>query len=133
VIKKKPIKNKVTKKATLKRTDSLLCIPEKNLMVKEIFMDSGDLILSFQSEYKPFFMKIQKLMRQVSKKTFNRKVELDKLGIDVWQFIDGEKNVKNIINDFSELHKLNQKEAEISVTLFLKSLGEKGLIGIREP
>ncbi len=122
------------KKNVIAKNDALLCIPEKNGLVEEIVLDSGDLILSYQATYKPFFKKIQKIIRnKKSKESFRRKIQLDQLGIDVWSRLNGEKNVKTIIKEFASLHHLNYKEAEISVTLFLRSLGEKGLIGIKEP
>jgi len=121
------------KKSHLKKDEALLCIPEKNTSIEEIFLDSGDLLLSYPAMYKPFFIKIQKIMRRNSKKTFRRKIQLDRLGVDVWSLLDGKKNVKTIIKDFARLHTLNYKEAEVSVTLFLRSLGEKGLIGIKDP
>ncbi len=117
----------------LQKGHALLCIPGKNQAVEETLLDSGDVILSYQAEYKPFFIKVKKLMRSNAKDTFKRKIQLDQLGIQVWTLIDGEKNVKAIIKEFASVHTLNYKEAEISVTYFLKSLGEKGLIGIREP
>ena len=121
------------KKNNFKKNDALLCIPEKNTTVKENFLDSGDLILTYQAMYKPFFLRIKKIVRQNPKKTFTRKIQLDGLGVDVWSLLDGKKNVRTIIKKFAVRHTLNYKEAEISVTLFLKSLGEKGLIGIKEP
>ncbi|NOX32254.1 MAG: PqqD family protein [Deltaproteobacteria bacterium] len=124
---------KFNKKNTIKKNNALSCIPEKNSFIEEIFLDSGDLVLSYQAMYKPFFIKIQKMMRLNSKKTFKRKIQLDRLGVDVWSLLDGKKNVKTIIREFAALHTLNYKEAEISVTLFLRSLGEKGLIGLKEP
>jgi len=121
------------KKNNLTKNNALLCIPEKNSLVEEIFLDSGDLILSYQAIYKPFFIKMRKIIRKNPEKSFRRKIQLDSLGVDVWSLVDGEKNVKTIIKEFAALHTLNYKEAEISVTLFLRSLGEKGLIGIKEP
>ena len=121
------------KKNNFKKNDALLCIPEKNTTVKENFLDSGDLILTYQAMYKPFFLRIKKMVGQNPKKTFTRKIQLDGLGVDVWSLLDGEKNVRTIIKEFAVRHTLNYKEAEISVTLFLRSLGEKGLIGIKEP
>ena len=120
-------------KNNLKKKDALLCIPEKNTEVKENFLDSGDLILTYQAMYKPFFLRIKKIVGQNPKKTFTRKIQLDGLGVDVWSLLDGKKNVRTIIKEFAVRHTLNYKEAEISVTLFLRSLGEKGLIGIKEP
>ena len=121
------------KKNNFKKNDAILCIPEKNTTVKENFLDSGDLILTYQAMYKPFFLRIKKIVGQNPKKTFTRKIQLDGLGVDVWSLLDGEKNVRTIIKEFAVRHTLNYKEAEISVTLFLRSLGEKGLIGIKEP
>lgn len=121
------------KKNNFKKNDALLCIPEKNTTVKENFLDSGDLILTYQAMYKPFFLRIKKIVGQNPKKTFTRKIQLDGLGVDVWSLLDGKKNVRTIIKEFAVRHTLNYKEAEISVTLFLRSLGEKGLIGIKEP
>ena len=115
------------------KQDAFLCIPVKNDLVEETILDSGDLLLSYQAVYKPFFRKIQKLIQKDFEKTFQRKIELDRLGMDVWSLLDGKKNVKTIVRKFAALHKLNTKEAEISVTLFLRSLGEKGLIAIKEP
>lgn len=102
-------------------------------MVEETRLESGDLILSYQAMYKPFFLKVRKLVRSDAKTTFRRKIQLDQLGVQVWSLIDGQRDVKNIINKFAAHHMLNYREAEISVTLFIKSLGEKGLIGIKEP
>ncbi|WP_300464717.1 PqqD family peptide modification chaperone [Desulfobacula sp.] len=121
------------KKPDLDKKDALLCIPEKNSLVEETYLDSGDLILSYPALYKPFFMNIQKIIRRNPQATFLRKIQLDRLGIDVWLLLDGKKNVKTLIKEFAVLHTLNYKEAEISVTLFLRSLGEKGVIGIKEP
>ena len=46
--------------------------------------------------------------------------------------IDGKREARKIIDDFQETHKLNRREAEISVTTFLKELGKRGLIVMRE-
>jgi len=114
------------------RKDSLLCIPEKNAGVEEVFLDTGDLVLSFPVRYKPFFMRLQRFLRSNPQKTFRRKIQLDRLGVDVWSLLDGNRDVKAVIKAFARLHGLDEKEAEISVTHFLRSLGQKGLIRIKE-
>jgi len=118
---------------TLTRKAALLCVPEKNGTVEEAFLDSGDLILCYQAVYRPFFLKVKKLFNHGSGRTFTKKIQLDALGAHVWSLLDGEKNVSSIIKDFSREHCLDSKEAEVSVTRFLRSLGEKGLIGMRQP
>jgi len=120
------------RKKTWTKRDALSCIPEKNTGVEEVFLDTGDLILSFPVMYKPFFMRLQRLLRSNPQKAFRRKIQLDRLGVDVWSLLDGKRDVKAVIKDFARLHGLDNKEAEISVTHFLRSLGQKGLIRIKE-
>jgi hypothetical protein len=115
------------------KKEAFRCVPVKNSLVEEVLMASGDLMLSYPSAYKPFFSKIQNLVKKDPKKTFIRKIQLDGLGRDVWSMIDGRKNVNTIIERFAKKHLVDHKEAEISVSLFLKSLGEKGLIVIGDP
>lgn len=119
-------------KPKLSRTDALLCIPEKNPLVKESQLESGDLILSCPQVYKPFFQKLRNLIKQSPEQTYIRKIELDQLGCDVWSMIDGGKNINSIVREFADKHQVHIREAEISVTLFIKSLGEKGLIVIKD-
>ena len=121
------------KSKPLSKKKALKCIPEKNGLVKETRLESGDLILSYPVTYKPFMARIRKLFRQDRDKTFTRKIQLDALGVHVWSLIDGKKSVKNLIELFASDYKVHYKESEASVTLFLKSLGEKGLILIKEP
>jgi len=120
------------KKKPWTKQDALLCIPEKNTGVEEIFLDTGDLILSFPVKYKPFFMRLQRFLRSNPQNTFRRKIQLDRLGADVWSLLDGKRDVKAVIKEFARLHGLDNKEAEISVTFFLRSLGQKGLIRIKD-
>ncbi len=117
----------------IRKEKALLGIPQKNTHVKETLLDSGDLVLTYRAVYKPFFLKIKKFLRSNKNQTFKKKIQLDGLGVHVWSLVDGKKNVKSIIEEFADYHKLNIKESELSVTQFLRSLGERGLIGIKEP
>ena len=114
----------------LNRTDALSCIPEKSVHVEEIPKESGALVLSHGVAYRPLFLKVRRLVGRTGATTFTRKVELDLLGAQVWHLIDGERDVFDIIRQFAANHGLDIKEAEVSVTLFLRSLGKKGLIGM---
>lgn len=120
------------KKKPWTKKDALSCIPERNPGIEEFFPDTGGLILSFPVMYKPFFMRLQRFLRSNPKRTFRRRIQLDGLGMDVWSLLDGKRDVRAVIKAFAGLHGLNEKEAEISVTLFLRSLGQKGLIRIKE-
>lgn len=54
---------------------------------------------------------------------------LDEIGSQVWNMCDGRTTVEAQIRRLSEIHKLNIKEAEISLLAYLKKLGQKGLVG----
>ncbi|MBI9088343.1 MAG: PqqD family protein [Desulfobacterium sp.] len=120
----------------LNRTDALSCIPEKSRDVREVSTgpevstDPEALVLSLGVAYRPLYLRVRRLMGRSGATTFTRKVELDLLGAQVWHLIDGKRDVGAIIREFAGLHGLDLKEAEVSVTLFLRSLGKKGLIGM---
>lgn len=120
-------------KPELTRTDALLCIPDKNRLVKENRLESGEMVLSYPQIYKAFFQKIRNMIKTSPPQTYTRKIELDQLGCDVWSMIDGKKDINSIVREFATLHRIHVRESEISVTLFIKSLGEKGLIVIKDP
>lgn len=58
---------------------------------------------------------------------------LDAYGQKVYDNCDGRTPVKQIVRRFAEKHKISVAEAEVSVTLFLKTLISKGLVGIPVP
>jgi hypothetical protein len=60
-----------------------------------------------------------------------RKLQLDSLGSFVWELLDGKRTVRQIAETLAQEFQLHPKEAEVSVTQFLRSLGQRGLIGLR--
>ena len=58
-----------------------------------------------------------------------RTLVLDEIGTQVWEMCDGRTTVSAMIRKLSEAHKLNTKEAEISLLAYLKQLGGKRLVG----
>lgn len=60
------------------------------------------------------------------KKTF----ELDPVGVYVWKLIDGKTSVEQLIRRIAKQYNLELRQAEASTTAFLKTLMQKGLIGI---
>ena len=59
----------------------------------------------------------------------SRTLMLDQIGAQVWEMCDGKTSVDTMIRKLSNEHKLNLKEAEVSLLTYLKSLGKKHLIG----
>lgn len=112
------------------RDHALQCIPVRNPQIQEQEGDEG-LCLTYQVRIRPWFKNIVQKITGRSETLIERKLQLDTLGSSVWQMIDGNRNVLGIIEDFQKEHQLNHREAEISVTAFLKELGKRGLIVMR--
>ena len=56
--------------------------------------------------------------------------ELDDIGSAVWEACDGNTSVRDIITTLADRHRLNAREVEVATLAFLKTLVQKGLIGI---
>lgn len=58
-----------------------------------------------------------------------RTLVLDEIGSQVWKMCDGRTSVASMIKQLCDVHKLNAKEAEISLLTYLRTLGRKNLLG----
>jgi hypothetical protein len=61
-----------------------------------------------------------------------RKIQLDILGTGVWDLVDGKSTVLEIIDSFAEVHRLYRREAEVSVIQFLRELGRREIVGMKQ-
>ncbi|MBI3946197.1 MAG: PqqD family protein [Armatimonadetes bacterium] len=53
----------------------------------------------------------------------------DEVGSAVWMICDGEHTISGIVEYLCRNYKLTRKEAEVSVTEFLRQLGRRHLVG----
>ncbi len=60
----------------------------------------------------------------------SKQLVLDEVGSSVWQMCDGQHGVGLIISELCKKYKLNKREAEASVTMYLKMLAERNLVGL---
>ncbi len=58
-----------------------------------------------------------------------RRVELDEVGGFVWELCDGSHTVDTIVTRTGKHFKMNRREAEVSVTMFLQMLHQRNFIG----
>jgi hypothetical protein len=70
-----------------------------------------------------------KLLSKVVYVPKQRKIVLDEIGSGVWEMCDGKTSVAKMIAHVEETYKVSRREAEISLLHYLKTLGEKGLVG----
>lgn len=114
------------------RKQALQCIPLRNPLAREVQQETGVLLL-YPVEVKPFFQSLFKRFMGSRSNRIEKKLQLDSMGTAVWAMVDGKATVEQIVQSFQRQHQLDRREAEISVSSFLKELGKRGLIGMRAP
>ncbi len=113
------------------RTESLACIPQHLPGIDWEHSESGEILIEYPLNIKPFFLQIAKRFKKSSVPKMTKKLQLDSLGSSVWLMIDGKRDVRAIIEKFAEECGLSLQEAEKSVTTFFLLLGRRGLIAMK--
>lgn len=101
--------------------------PGWNSLLKWEKRETGEVLLTI-----PQNMKAKRVTRFVAKwlqVPDERHVELDEVGGFVWELCDGQHTVETIVQKTSKHYKMNRREAEVSVTMFLQMLHERNFIG----
>ena len=122
---------KKQKGPSISRAEALNRIPSKNIHISDERLDSGDVIIQYPVTIRPFFAGLARRFGRAEVQTQIKKLQLDALGTSVWELIDGNTSVRQLINKFATTHQLEPREAEVAVTQFLRELGRRGLIGLR--
>ena len=121
---------KKKKTPALTRDQALACTPVRNDIVSWEVLDSGLVRIEYVLVLKPLLKSISERFGGAGDELPTRKLELDALGSQVWQMIDGSRTTAQLIEDFAGLQKISNQEAEQSITQFLRELGKRGLIAL---
>jgi len=113
------------------RQHALSCIPMQHPDCLAKQNDEG-LLLHYSVQAKPWFQKLFSPGTTGKHEIIQKKLQLDTMGSTVWQMIDGQKSVKQICREFEQIHQLDPREAEISVTSFIEQLGKRSLVALKE-
>jgi hypothetical protein len=114
------------------RVQALDCTPVKNIHVKATRLDTGEILLTYPAAMRPWIAGLIRRFGGPSDRSFTKKLQLDELGTQVWDLIDGSTTAQSVIQRFAEDYQLHLKEAEVSVSRFLRELGRRGIIGLRD-
>ena len=71
---------------------------------------------------------IGRLLNRLFDAPEHRQVVLDELGTQVWRLCDGTTTVDGIVRALMERHRLQRREAEVSLTTYLETLARRGFI-----
>jgi hypothetical protein len=117
--------------AEISRSEALNCIPVKNIQAQETREEAGLLLLCYPVETRPWIAGWIRRFGGAAEGVRLKKLQLDTLGTAVWDLLDGKRTVGQVIQSFTAMQRLHPKEADVAVTLFLRELGKRGLIGLR--
>jgi hypothetical protein len=109
------------------RQGALRLRPAHNSKLKWEKTESGETILTVPQNDK--VSPITKWMAKWLNAPTERRVELDEVGGYVWELCDGSHTVESIVGRTGSHFKMNRREAEVSVTMFLQMLHERNFIG----
>jgi hypothetical protein len=123
--------SKRPKGPTISRAEALDRIPVKNRQISENRLETGEVVIHYPVTMRPFFTGLAKRFGGREAQIQIKKLQLDELGTSVWNLMDGERSVRQLVKMFAETHQLEIREAEVSVTQFIRELGRRGLIGMR--
>jgi len=101
--------------------------PAHNSKLKWEKTESGETILTVPQNDK--VSPVTKWMAKWLNAPTERRVELDEVGGYVWELCDGSHTVESIVGRTGSHFKMNRREAEVSVTMFLQMLHERNFIG----
>jgi hypothetical protein len=116
----------------LTKSQALTLTPVKNMDAAEVILNSGIVVIHYPVTMRPWMAKWIQRFKGSSPQMGSRKLQLDTLGTQVWKMIDGKRTVRDIVDTFARTHQLPRREAEMAVTQFLRDLGKRGLVGMRE-
>jgi hypothetical protein len=117
---------KKTPPAPLDRQTSLSARPVLNRLVKTERGEDGNVILLVP---RPDTMWVRWVSRRLQLPAYKR-VALDELGTFVIEHCNGEQTVRDIVDKFAKKYRLNRREAEVSMSTFLRDLARRSIIGL---
>jgi len=114
------------------RPEALACFPARTAGVNWDTCDDGTILLEYPLALKPFFLSIAKHFNKGTEQKLTKKLQLDTTGSRVWTMLDGTVDVRTIIKEVAKDTGLSLQEAELAVTSFLRNLGKRGLVHLRQ-
>ena len=122
---------KKSRQSHVSRAAALNCRPKKSLHITESRLETGDVFLEYPLTVRPWLAAVAKRLGKSRDVVQIKKLQLDKMGTAVWDLVDGHRSVRRIVQLFAETHRLDNKEAEVAVTSFIRELGQRGLLGLQ--
>ncbi len=118
--------------AQLTREQALACRPVPCPIVDVEDLSDDQVRLCYPLSLKPWFARLAGRFGMWDGRPRMKRLELDAMGTTVWRLMDGSRSVEDVIDAFAARYGLEWREAELSVSAFIKDLGRRGLVGLRQ-
>ena len=115
------------KPPSIDRQAALTLRPGRNASLTWEKRETGETLLTIPQNKEVGL--VTRKMAQLLKVPTERRVELDEVGAFVWELCDGNHTIESIVQKTGRYYKMNRREAEVSVTMFLQMLHERNFIG----
>ena len=110
----------------LTRPQALAVVPVHNSSLSWEKVEGGEIALRVPRRSDG----LGRIMARMFRVPEHKEILLDEVGASVWEMCDGRHDIGGIITETSKKYKLNRREAEVSVTTYIKTLAERRLIGL---
>lgn len=109
------------------RTDALAAVPVPMPEVRTALTDQGLVRITHPGVLKPWMRRFVPASVRLPERT----LELDAMGTFVWKLMDGTASVGDMARRVAEEYACLPAEAEQAVALFVRQLGQRGIIALR--
>ncbi|MBI3910517.1 MAG: PqqD family protein [Armatimonadetes bacterium] len=114
------------KRPAFSKQEVLSAVPVRNERVHWDLNDEGEVVLHIPRRQD----RLGRILNRIFAAPEHRRLVLDELGSQVWQLCDGEHSVEMIIRSLARTHKLSRREVELSLSVYLKQLAQRQLVGL---
>ena len=127
-----PLFRKSRPQPVISRREALAMVPVRNQAVDVEPQPGGVVQLAYPLAVKPWFGRLAGKVGMWDDRPVIKRLELDEMGTFVWDRINGQNSVRDLAKAFADHYKVQPREAELSVTAFIKDIGQRGIIGLKE-
>lgn len=109
------------------KAESLCAVPIPLPGIQVTLTDQGLIRISHPATLKPWLARLLPFSAPLAMRT----LELDAMGTFVWNRIDGTASAGDLARQFAEHYSCLPAEAEQAVAMFIRQLGQRGILGLR--
>lgn len=124
-------RRKKTGVSPMERQRALQAVPVRSREISWEKAASGFVMIRYPIRIRPWIAAMMRRFGLTPGAPVFKKLELDFLGTEVWDLMDGARSVEEIAGAFAAQNRLDPAEAEVSVTAFIRELGRRGIVGLR--